>query len=386
MFRTLLAATLLAATLLTAPPLAAPALAEEFRIGIVIPLTGGNAETGKTYLAGANAGVALVNTSGGIAGMQSRLITCDSQSVEQQAVICARKLALQDKVNLLFGAGSTPQTMAIAPTIDAAGIPSFALAAGNITYQPLKHWVFKGMAGNDDQIPVLMAYARSKGWTRAALIRDNGPFGADTSAAVKAAAAKEGLELVADEVYSTTDTDMTAQVTRIRAAKPDVVLNLAIIPPSGAMISRTVQQLGITAPIVVGTNLQTDAFAHISGDAAAQTLFVGSKVVLAETPATDPLHDNIAAFRAAFARVNPDARPSTLSPCPVDGMLLVQSVARTLGPKTLDPPALRTALESVRGFSGVQGVWTFSPDSHGSNLADGLMMVQYRAGSWVAAK
>lgn len=363
----------------------APAVAEEFRIGLVMSLTGPNAEVGKLYVAGANTGIAMINARGGIGGMQARLITCDTQSVEQQAVICARKLALQDKVNLLMGTGSTPQTIAMLPTVKAAGVPTFSIAAGNVTYTPLRKWVFKGLAGNDDFIPVIMAYLKSKGWTRAALIRDNGPFGADTASTVKARAAEAGVEIVADEVYSPTDTDMTAQVTRIRGTKPDVVLNMAITPPPGAIIARTAVQLGITAPMFVGANLQSDAFAHLLGDAAAQTIFVGSKVILAQVAQDDPLHDNIAAFKAAFAKVNPGVKIGSLSPATADGMLLAQAAARSLGAKALDPDALRTALEQLHDVPGLQGIWTFSPTDHGSALRNGIALVRIKGGEWVAA-
>ena len=376
---------MLAGLALLATSAGGTARAEEFRIGLVMSLTGPNAEVGKLYIAGANAGIAMVNARGGIGGMQARLVTCDTQSVEQQAVICARKLALQDKVNMLMGSGSTPQTMAMLPTIEAAGIPTFSIAAGNVTYNPMKKWVFKGLAGNDDFIPVIMAHLKAKGWTRAALIRDNGPFGADTAATVKARAAEAGIEIVADEVYSPTDTDMTAQVTRIRGTKPDVVLNMAITPPPGAMIARTAVQLGITAPLFVGANLQSDAFARISGDAAAQTIFVGSKVILDKVAPGDPLHDNITDFQAAFAKVNPDIKPSSLSPAPADGMLLAQAAAKDLGTKALDPNALRAALETLRDVPGLQGVWTLSPTDHGSVLRNGIALVRIEGGKWVAA-
>lgn len=368
--------------------LALPTLvqAEEFKMGLVMSLTGPNAEVGKLYLSGANAGIAMVNARGGIGGMQARLIVCDTQSVEQQAVICARKLALQDKVNMLMGTGSTPQTMAILPTVEAAGVPTFAIAAGNVSYQPKKTWVFKGLAGNDDFIPVVLEYIKAHGWTRVALIRDNGPFGADTSLAVKAQAETLGLQLVADEVYAPSDTDMTAQVTRLRSAKPDAVLNLAITPPAGAMIARTAVQLGITAPLFVGANLQSDAFARISGEAAAQTVFVGSKVVLAEVASDDPLHDNIAAFRAAYSKVNPDGKPSSLTPATADGMLLVQAAAKDLGARALDPAALRMALEALRDVVGIQGIWSFTPANHGSSLRGGITLLKTEGGTWTAAK
>ena len=99
-------------------------------------LTGPNAVIGKITLAGAQAGIEMINSTGGIGGMKAVLVICDVQSVEQQAVICARKLALQDKVSIVLGTGSTPQTLAIIPTLDAAGVPLFSIASGFEHLQP----------------------------------------------------------------------------------------------------------------------------------------------------------------------------------------------------------------------------------------------------------
>src|ERR1700722_17958297 len=103
---------------------------QEFKIGWVLPLTGPVAELAKSYADGAEVALAMINASGGIGGLQARMIMCDSQSQEQQAVICAKKLINEDQVNLMLGATGTPPTLAIIPTIESVGMPLFALAAG----------------------------------------------------------------------------------------------------------------------------------------------------------------------------------------------------------------------------------------------------------------
>jgi branched-chain amino acid transport system substrate-binding protein len=238
---------------------AGAARAEEFKIGFVLSLTGPNAVIGKITLAGAQAGIEMINNSGGIGGMKAALIVCDVQSVEQQAVICARKLAQQDKVQMMLGTGSTPQTLAILPTIEAAGIPLFSIASGPATYSPVKKFVFKGISGQADTIPPEVEYLKSKKMLRIAMIHDNGPLGADISSVFKEKIAGTGIEIVDTQVYSPTDTDVTAQVTRMRAANPDAVLNVAITPPAGALISKTMLQLGMNVPNIVSPSPSSPA-------------------------------------------------------------------------------------------------------------------------------
>ncbi len=332
----------------------ATAQADDFKVGLVLPMTGPGADIAKNLALGTSAGVPMINARGGIGGMNVTLTVCDSQSQEQQAVICTRRLLSEDKVNLFLGNGSTPQTIAALPVIAEAGVPMFSMAAGTAIYRPLKKWVFKGLNSNEDQIGSEIDFFKRKGWTHIAIIRDTGPFGADIATTFKAMAPAGGIDIVADESYAPTDTDMTAQVTHIRALKPDVIIDMAATAPPGALVAKKVFQLGITAPIIVGTNLQTPGFVTLVGDAADQLIFTGLKAVLADVPKSDPLYDNITAFKAAFAKVNAGAEITSLSPNTTDPLLLAQAAARNLGARALDPNALLQALEGLKGVPGIK--------------------------------
>jgi hypothetical protein len=61
-----------------------------------------------------------------------------------------------------------------------------------------------------------------------------------------------GLEIIADESYAAADNDMTAQVNRVRALRPDVIINMSATAPPGALVAKKIVQLGITAPILGG--------------------------------------------------------------------------------------------------------------------------------------
>jgi branched-chain amino acid transport system substrate-binding protein len=370
------------AAFLPAAPVTGLAQEQTFKIGFLMSLTGPNAILGKTALAGAEAGIDMINETGGIGGKKAELVICDAQSVEQQAVICARKLAMQDKVQMVLGTGSTPQTLAITPTMEAAGIPLFAVASGPSTYDPAKKWVFKAISGQADTIPPEIDYLKQNKMLRIAMIHDNGPLGADISGVFRKLIEGSGIEIVETQLYSPTDTDVTAQVTRMRAAKPDAVLNVAITPPAGAMIAKTMLQLGMDVPIIVGQNLQSASFAELAGEAAGKIVFPASKVVVETLPESDPLAANIRLFREHFAKRHADEKPGSLSPWMVDAMLIAQKAAEPLGDKALDPAALRDAIEAIRDFPGIQGTWSFSADNHGSDLSDGIVLVRFDAGSW----
>ena len=362
---------------------AAQAQPKEFKIGWILPLIGPVAETAKAYMDGSEVAIAMINDAGGIGGLKARIIICDSQNQEQQAVICAKKLINEDQVNLLLGATGTPQTVAILPTIDAAGIPLFALAGGSVAWEPMKKWVFKSIAANDDQIPAEMDFLLKRGWKHAALIRDNSVFGQSTADTVNQVAKQKGVTIVADEIYSPTDTDVTAQVTHLRALNPDIVLNLAQNLTAAVLVSKKMVQLGMKTPIMLGTNNVVDSYARLVPAAVGQSYFAGSKLVLKELPANDPLYPTISAFLKRYHEMRGAAAQPTANTVPVaDVLLLTASVAKPLGAKVLDKAALRDAIEGAHNIAGLQGIWTFSPTEHGTSLADGMVVIRYDNGEW----
>lgn len=364
----------------------APAQADDFKIGTILALTGGAADIGKYLVEGAKAAVALVNKTGGIGGMHVDMTVCDTQTVEQQAVLCARRLLFDEKVDLLLGAGTTPQTQAILPTVAQAGVPTFALAGATVNFRPLKKWVFKALATNEDQIPAALAYLKGKGVKTIADIRDNGPFGADIAANLKAAAPAANMSIVDEELYTQTDTDMTAQVTHVRAQNPDVIFDMSSNPPPGALIAKKIYELGMKQPIVVGVNLQTKAVVDLSGNAASQILYIGYKASAPSDTGNDPLVANLNAFRTEFDKIDPGVEVVGLSVTCADSILLTQVAAKSLGAKALDHEALLAALETLKNVPGIQGYWTFSPTSHESSLISGIAMLKSEQGKWVLAK
>ena len=358
----------------------------EFKVGFVLSQIGPLAELAKTYLDGAEVGVAMVNDTGGIGGLKVRLIACDAQGQEPQAVICAKKLINDDKVNLMIGATGTPQTMAIIPTVESAGVPLFGMGAGRVIWEPVKKWVFKSFPSNDDQIPAELNYAKKKGWNRVALLTDNTSFGKDTVEMTREVVKKNGMELVAEESYAPSDTDITAQVTRVRAANPDVVLNLAGTIPLGILVAKKATQLGMKTPLVQGMNFVVENYPSMVPQAIDQSYFAGSKMMV-DLPPSDPLYANITVFRKKYAAMRgASAKPNGNTITVPDILLMVQKVTQGMGAKVLDPEALRSAIEGARDIPELQGIWNLSPTNHGNSFAAGTVVLTNVKGEWKLAQ
>jgi branched-chain amino acid transport system substrate-binding protein len=377
--------TVIAATMFSLSAASAYAAAEtdtsaDFVFGLVVPLTGPSSENGKSYAQGAAAAVAMLNQTGGIAGHKVQVSVCDSQNQEQQAVICTKRLISNDHARVLIGAGSTPQTIAISPAADAGHVPLFAMCGGESAYTPVKPWVFKGLAGNPDQVPPAFVLAKSRGWKRVAIIHDNSAYGRDIERFMTSAAAASGLEIVANEVYSPTDMDMTAQVLRIRDATPDVVMNYALTVPTGAAIAKKLMQLDVKAPNIVGINLQNAAFVRLAGGALDNTIFVGPRALLGQGSAQQDT--DAQRFDASYRQLYGQPVPDSLTPGPADAMLVVRAAMANVGSAINDQEALRAALDKVSGVAGIQGSWTYTPTDHGPLLGGGITTMVYKDGGW----
>jgi branched-chain amino acid transport system substrate-binding protein len=375
------AAAILALSLFS-PAKAADPEPTKFVFGLVVPLTGPSSENGKSYALGAAAGVAMLNEMGGLAGEKVQLVVCDSQNQEQQAVLCTKRLTAQDHARVLIGAGSTPQTIAISPTAEAARVPLFAMCGGESAYTPVKPWIFKGLAGTPDQVPPAWVLAKQRGWKRVAIIHDNSAYGRDIEKFMLREAAESGVELVANEVYGASDIDMTAQVLRIRDANPDVVMNYALTVPAGAAIAKKLLQMDVHAPNIVGINLQNAAFVRLAGGALANTIFVGPRTLLGQTQTQAKPLTEAEQFAATYEKLNNQPVPDSLTPGPADAMLITRAAVAKLGKPADDPEALRAALESVSGVAGLQGTWTFTATDHGPVLGAGITTMVYKDGGW----
>jgi branched-chain amino acid transport system substrate-binding protein len=374
-----------AAMMLTAAAGAAQAQSE-FKVGFVLSQIGSNAELAKTWLDGAEIGIIMVNEAGGIGGQKARLIACDAQGQEPQAVICAKKLVNDDQVNLMIGATGTPQTLAIIPTAESAAVPLFGMGAGLVIWEPVRKWVFKSFPANDDQIPAEISYAKKKGWNRLALLTDNTAFGKDTASTTHNVVKANGLELVAEEYYAPSDTDVTAQVTRVRAANPDMILNLAGGIPTGILVAKKALQLGMKAPLMQGMNFVIESYPSMMPQAMGQSYFAGSKMMV-DLPPSDPLYPNITAFRKKYAEVRgASAKPNGNTITVPDILLLVAKVTQGLGTKALDKETLRSAIESAKDFPGLQGIWNLSPTNHGNSFAAGTVVLTNVNGTWKLAE
>ena len=196
------------------------------RIGAFLSVTGPAAFLGDPEQKTLELYVERLNAAGGVLGRRLELVSYDSGGDAEKARTFAKRLIEQDRVDVIVGGSTTGETMAVVPLAEAAGMPFISLAGAVVIVEPVKKWVFKTPHTDRMACDKIFVDMKARGVAKAALISGSGGFDKSMRGQCLAVAKNHGIAIVADETYGAGDTDMTAQLTKIKnAAGVQAVLN-----------------------------------------------------------------------------------------------------------------------------------------------------------------
>jgi len=223
-------------------PLGAHAQQREVKIGIIYDYTGPFAAGGSQAAAiGTKIAIDMVNERGGVEGYKIVPMFADAQSKVEVAINEATRLLDQEKVNLILGVYSSAHCVPMAQKVDAAKqfmwinncIASSVFKGKNLRY------VFRPGPNSDQYGAVSCSFlnenARGKlgkdpRELKVAIIYEDGPYGTGVAAGNEQTCAKYGMQIVLKEGYSATAPDLSSLVTKLRRARPDVILHTGYNP------------------------------------------------------------------------------------------------------------------------------------------------------------
>ena len=222
--------------------------ADPIRIGTFLTVTGPASFLGDPELRTLQMYVEELNARGGVLGRKLELVHYDTVGQAKEAVTFVKRLIQNDKVDVIVGGSSTGDTMAAIPEVEKAGIPLISLAGGVEIVEPVKKWVFK--TPHTDRMAAIRIFEdmKKRGIRKFALISGDGGYDKSGRKQVLELAPSHGLEVVADESYGNKDTDMTTQLTKIRATDAQAILNFGF-GAAPAIVTRNGRQHGITLPV-----------------------------------------------------------------------------------------------------------------------------------------
>ena len=254
-----------------APAPAAPA-EEVVKIGHVAPLTGGIAHLGKDNENGARMAVDEINAAGGVKigdkTLKLELLGEDDKADPKEGTLAAQKLVDAGVVAVVGHLNSGTSIPASKIYAD-ANVTQISPSATNpkLTEQGFKT-TFRVVANDNQQGGVLANYAANEMKAKTiAIIDDRTAYGQGLADVVEKVSKEKGVKVVAREFTNDKATDFNAILTKVRAAKPDVVMYGGMDATAGPM-AKQMKQLGIKAPMLAGDGVCSPEFIKLAGDAA----------------------------------------------------------------------------------------------------------------------
>jgi branched-chain amino acid transport system substrate-binding protein len=352
------------------------------RIGALFSVTGPASFLGEPEKKTLEMLVKEINAKGGIKGNKIELFVYDTQGDATKAVQLANKLIKDDKVVAIIGPSTTGDTMAIIPIIEKEQIPLISCAAGVKITDPVKKWVFKTPANDHVAAEKLLDYLTRQKQKNLALLTVSDAYGQSGREQLKALAAKKGFTVVADEVYSPKDTDMTAQLTKIKGTKADAIICWGT-NPGPAVVTRNVKQLGIKTPLYQSHGVASKKYIELAGADAAEgvVLPAGKLTIYDKLKKNDPQYKVLNEYDQAYKK-HYGVEASTFGGYANDAFLLLTEAVTKSG---TTPDQIRSGIEQAKKLVGVSGIYTMSPTDHNGLDLSAFEMVKISKDDWVLA-
>lgn len=251
-----LAAAGLAGTL----PLSALSRSKPVNVGVILPLSGANAQFGISSRQGIELVVEELNAAGGLkalGGAKVNLVVADSTSAPANAATVAQRMIGENDCCAIIGAFASSLTLAIQEVTERRRVPLLTMSySDQITGRGFKN-VFqvtsKGSVIGRAQFNYALELAGGASKVnKVAIMFEDTAFGTSTANGLRAAAKAAGVEVVMDEAYPLGITDVTPLINKLRASKAQMVFPVSYLNDS-LLIVRALRQQRINIPIVGGS-------------------------------------------------------------------------------------------------------------------------------------
>ncbi|MEW6266369.1 MAG: ABC transporter substrate-binding protein [Thermodesulfobacteriota bacterium] len=352
-----------------------------YKIGCIFSTTGPGALLGERMKTTVEMMAETINKKGGLDGHPVQLTIYDSASESTKAVTAANRLITQDQVDIVSGMGNmSGLSLAIKPIGNKFQVPMISNSGARAIVEPLEDskWIFKSHLTDKEIIGRAFDWWKAKGITKVAMLSDTSGFGKSARDELKAQEPGSGVKVVAWEEFDMNATDLTAQLTRIRSADPEVILCWTVAP-AGVVFMKQARQLGMKQTLMHGFGYVVPKYMQMAGEAAEGCVLVSLRYPVGpQLPDSDPckkvILDYMAEHKAKYGQ-----EPDVYGAEAYDGLLMAIKAFEMA--KSLDKEKLRGALEKL-SFVGACGVYKFSPQRHYGLTKDDAVVFEWRKGNW----
>lgn len=226
-------------------------------IGAVLPLTGGSAQWGIPPRNAAILAVDQLNAAGGIKGRKVVLDTEDDQCEPANAVAAIQKILATSKPIAILGAVCSSATLAIAPIAERNKVVLISPASTSPLLTGFGSYIFRDIPSDALRGEVFAKYVYERGFRRVSCLYINNDGGLGNEQTFSKTFQKLGGQIVSVDAYPQGTQDVRAQLTKIKAAKPDAVLVVSY-PDDTPIVLRQAAELKLGLPLFFQTEALDD--------------------------------------------------------------------------------------------------------------------------------
>lgn len=323
-----------------AATVAVPAHAQEtFKIGLIVPMTGGQASTGKQI---DNAVKLYMQQKGDtVAGKKIEVILKDDGAVPDNTKRIAQELIVNDKVNVIAGFGVTPAALAAAPLATQAKVPEIVMAAGTSIITERSPYIVRTSFTLAQSSTIIGDWAAKNGIKKVATLTSDYAPGNDALTFFKQNFTAGGGEIVEEVKVPLQNPDFAPFLQRMKDSKPDAMFVFVPAGQGGNFMKQYAERgLDKSGIKVIGPgDVMDDDLLNNMGDAALGA--VTAHLYSAAHP-SQMNKDFVAAYRKAFGN-----RPGFMAVGGYDGIHLIYEALKKTGGKA-DGDALVEAMKGMK--------------------------------------
>jgi len=356
----------------------------QVKVGVITGATGPGASLGIPYK---NTFTVLPKTLG---GQPVQYIILDDATDPTNAVKLARKLVVEDKVDLLIGSSSVPAATAITDVAAELKTPQIALSPVGAAAAK-NPWVYSIPQPASLMMGAVAEDMKSRKVKRVAYIGFNDSWGDLVLSGLKANAEAAGITIVADERYARLDTSVAGQVLKVVASNPDAVVVGGSGTP-GALPQMTLVERGYKGPIYHNHGIINKDFLRVGGKALEGAMAPTGPVMVAEQlPDSNPVKKTSLEFTKLYEGAFGAGSRNAFSAYSYDAYLLadkaVPEAMKKAKPGTPEfRQALRDALEQTKEVVGTHGVYNMTATDHAGVDSRARVLVRVENGDWKLVK
>ena len=341
---------------------ASPVLAADtIKVGAILAVTGPAAFLGAPEAKTLEMMVQDINKKGGIKGKKIELIIKDSGASPEKAFSFAKQLIEEDKVLAIIGPSTSGETMKIKNVAEEGKTILLSCAAAEVIVNPVAKYVFKTPQMDRDAVIKIFQQMNYMKLSKAGVLSSNTGFGKAGKEQIEKLAAEYGIQIVANEIYDKAATDLTAEVTKVKASGAEAIINWSI-EPAQAIVIKNARQLGFKGPIFQSHGFGNIKYVQAAGKAAEGVIFPAGRLLVVDIlPNNHPQKAVLTKYKKDYeSKYKEEA--STFGGHAYDAMIILTKAIEKAG--STDKEAVRSAIENLKGVVGTGGVFTFSAQDH----------------------